>query len=559
MNDMNYKNNRKGGSGSNADRSPSSTHPIRNAGGDLRRYSRSSDAYRSLRNAPEDSPRSSRSGRRGEHAGRRGSASSRNRRDESLLTPVEDVPRYSRAQRSEEGAETAERYSSRDQQSRYKSHSKRKRLVKRICLGVAGVLVVALVACGVSVFGFMGKVSANLNDGVDDMNGALVGTGFNQPYYVLLTGTDESEAREASGNFGGVYRTDSMMVARIDPAAKKVTMISIPRDTRVDLGDEYGVQKINAAHALGGDALAVKAASQVTGFPISHYVQINFDGFKAVVDALGGITVKVPVEIDDDKAGGHLDAGKQVLNGKQALILCRSRHAYDGVGSGDLYRAANQRLVLTAIAKKLLKSDIFTMSKSVEAISDYVDTDYSAMDLLTTMLAFQGFDTSSGMYTAQFPTESQYVDNLWYEVTNDSEWSTMKSRIEQGLSPVEGDVVDSATGTVMASSGGSSDDSDDSAATTSSYSGSVSVRNGAGVDGLASKAAACITALGFTVDTGNANDQFEKTQIIYADSSNAAAAKAIKDALGVGEVQLNDGSYLMNGDFMVVIGSDYGK
>ena len=84
------------------------------------------------------------------------------------------------------------------------------------------------------------------------------------------------------------------------------------------------------------------------------------------MDALGGVEVDVPMEINDDD-GRRLrsSAGLQTLNGDQALILCRARHAYDDYGDGDRYRAANQRLVLSAIAKKVLASDPATMASTV--------------------------------------------------------------------------------------------------------------------------------------------------------------------------------------------------
>ena len=140
---------------------------------------------------------------------------------------------------------------------------------------------------------------------------------------MLLMGTDKSEDRDASGEFGDAYRSDSMMLARIDPQQKKVTLVSIERDTLVDI-DGYGINKINAAYALGGPSLAVKTVSEFAGVPISHYAEINFDGFKAVVDALGGVDVNVSIDIDDPEAGGSLSAGEQAINGDQALILCRS-------------------------------------------------------------------------------------------------------------------------------------------------------------------------------------------------------------------------------------------
>ena len=76
----------------------------------------------------------------------------------------------------------------------------------------------------------------------------------------------------------------------------------------VDMG-EYGVNKLNAAHVFGGPALSVQTVSKLAGVDISHYAEINFDGFRDIVDALGGIEVDVPMTIDDEDAGGHLDAG----------------------------------------------------------------------------------------------------------------------------------------------------------------------------------------------------------------------------------------------------------
>lgn len=171
-------------------------------------------------------------------------------------------------------------------------------------------------------------------------------------FYMLLMGTDKSAAREQSTQYAGdTFRSDSMILTRVDPQNKKVTMVSMHRDTEIEI-EGYGLQKLNASYAIGGPALAIKTVSQMAGVPISHYAEINFDGFEEVVDALGGVEVDVPMEINDDEAGGHVDAGVQTLSGEEALILCRSRHSYDEYGDGDRYRAANQRLVLGAIAQE---------------------------------------------------------------------------------------------------------------------------------------------------------------------------------------------------------------
>lgn len=175
---------------------------------------------------------------------------------------------------------------------------------------------------------------------------------------MLLVGTDKSEERVEDGSTSGTFRTDSIVLARVDPVAAKLTLVSIQRDTLVDLGS-YGQQKINAVYTYGGAPLLISAVSSLAGVKISHYAEIDFDSFTSVVDALGGIDVNVPIDIDDDLADVHLAAGEQTINGDDALGLCRARHAYDQYGAGDYYRTSNQRMVLGAILKKALSGNPF--------------------------------------------------------------------------------------------------------------------------------------------------------------------------------------------------------
>ena len=189
---------------------------------------------------------------------------------------------------------------------------------------------------------------------------------------------------------------------------------------------------------------------RLAGVPISHYAEINFDGFKDIVDALGGVEVDVPMEIDDEDAGGHLDAGLQTLSGDQALILCRSRHAYDEYGDGDSYRAANQRLVLSAIAKKILSADVATMASTVQALSQYVTTDLEISDIIGLAQTMQGLDPATDIYSAMEPTTSKYINDVWYEINNVDEWKKMMTRVNQGLPPTDEDIVDEMSNTVLA-------------------------------------------------------------------------------------------------------------
>lgn len=396
------------------------------------------------------------------------------------------------------------------------AQDRRRKKRKRIALGaLAAVLVLALGGVGMA-FAYINQIESNFSEDITpEVQEALEkpadydgGT-----FYMLLMGTDKSKEREKGEYAGDTFRSDSMILTRVDPENKKVTMVSLHRDTETEI-EGYGMQKLNASYAFGGPAGAIKAVSQMAGVPISHYAEINFDGFKDVVDALGGIEVDVPMEIDDKRAGGHVDAGKQTLNGDQALILCRARHAYDEYGDGDRYRAANQRLVLGAIAKKILSSDVATMASTIEALSQYVTTDFKIADILALANSLQGLDPSKDIYSAMEPTISEYRNETWYEQLDVEAWNTMMNRVKQGLPPTETDQVDELNGTVLASagdgSGGTSDQetgvqaADGTSTTGKTFgetrTGIVTIKNGNGVNGVGAEALERIKPLGYTAD-----------------------------------------------------------
>ena len=455
------------------------------------------------------------------------------------------------------------------------AQDRRRKKRKRIALGaLAAVLVLALGGVGMA-FAYINQIESNFSEDITpEVQEALEkpadydgGT-----FYMLLMGTDKSKEREKGEYAGDTFRSDSMILTRVDPENKKVTMVSLHRDTETEI-EGYGMQKLNAFYAFGGPAGAIKAVSQMAGVPISHYAEINFDGFKDVVDALGGIEVDVPMEIDDKRAGGHVDAGKQTLNGDQALILCRARHAYDEYGDGDRYRAANQRMVLGAIAKKILSSDVATMAATIEALSQYVTTDFKIADILALANSLQGLDPSKDIYSAMEPTISEYRNETWYEQLDVEAWNTMMNRVKQGLPPTETDQVDELNGTVLASagdgSGGTSDQetgvqaADGTSTTGKTFgetrTGIVTIKNGNGVNGVGAEALERIKPLGYTADASNANSfSYDETVVVFDTTDQRAYAEELIDALGCGRaVQNKNGEYVYEGDFLILIGSDW--
>lgn len=452
---------------------------------------------------------------------------------------------------------------------------RRKRRSRSKGLKILAIVVVCVVALGaVGAWAYLSNIEGRLNSGVDQkLRGTLTTAEAGDPFYMLLLGVDKSEERAGSAEYGqdsSNYRTDSIMLARIDPKEKQVTLVSLHRDTLVDLG-EHGQQKINAAYSLGGPSYTVQVVSQFADVPISHYAEIDFDHFEGIVNALGGIEVDVPIDIDDPYAGEPIKKGLQTLDGAQALTLCRSRHAYDAYGDGDLYRAANQRMVIAAIVKKVLASDPATMTATISSMADAVSTDLSLSDILSLANQMKGIDMDKDVYTGMEPTTSSYVNNTWYEICDTEAWKTMMTRVNQGLSPYasadEDPTGTDAGGTVNVKNDGGTDaalpdsttfDTDTAADKDGTdYSGTVEVLNGAGEEGLAGRVANSLARYGYDTSAGTARNRYDDTVVVYMNEAAKPKAETVAKVLG-GQVRVIDASagYTSDADVLVVLGTD---
>ncbi len=170
---------------------------------------------------------------------------------------------------------------------------------------------------------------------------------------ILMVGSDsrdgltaEERARLGTGSVGG-QRTDTMMILYVAPNGESA-LISLPRDSYLPIPG-HGSNKLNAAYALGGPQLLMATVEQNTGLRMDGYMEIGFDGFVEVVDALGGIDMCLDEPMQDEDSHTNLPAGCQTLNGTQALGYVRMRKADP---RGDIGRAERQRQMLAAIAKK---------------------------------------------------------------------------------------------------------------------------------------------------------------------------------------------------------------
>jgi LCP family protein required for cell wall assembly len=199
-------------------------------------------------------------------------------------------------------------------------------------------------------------------------------------------------------------RSDSIMVASMDPVSKKAHLFSILRDTYVKIPDN-GEDRINAAITTGGPNLAMKTVSDLLGIPIQYYVYTDFKGFMALVDSIGGIDFEVEKDMKwSDSEDNHLydinlKKGMQHLDGKTALQYVRFRHD----AMSDFTRTERQRNFLKAVASKLqTTSSIVKLPRILNAIDPYIETNLSINNMLK--LVSLGFEAKSdGIVSAQMP------------------------------------------------------------------------------------------------------------------------------------------------------------
>lgn len=365
------------------------------------------------------------------------------------------------------------------------------------------IIVIALVLVGgVGVaWAYINNIDNRLSQGVNsELLSTLTEAKNGEPFYMLLLGIDKDEARASGSEYGednSAYRSDSIMLARIDPGNDKVTLVSIPRDTYVDLG-KNGKAKINAAYSFGGAAYATEVVSKFAGVSISHYAEIDMDGMAAVVDAVGGVDVDLPIPVKDPNYTGlDLPAGEQHLDGTTAALLCRTRHAYDSYGGGDFYRAANQRMVIAAVAKKVLASDPVTMANTISEMANMVSTDLSVGEIVSLATQMSDLDVEKDIMSGLAPTTSVYTNDTWYEICDVDAWQTMMERVDAGESPLADGETDQTSG-VSAQLPGTETSSSSSDTSSSDSSDSSSGDGGDGGDGTGDGTSSGGTSNGYT-------------------------------------------------------------
>jgi LCP family protein required for cell wall assembly len=370
-----------------------------------------------------------------------------------------------------------------------------------------------------------------------------------KPFNLLLVGSDSrafvSNATQIKA-FGdnadaGGQRSDVTMVARFDPAAKTVTVLSIPRDLWVDIpGNDSGISGMNRINAAydGGPDLLIQTIEQNLGIPINHYVAVGFPGFSGMVNALGGVTMDFPTPVKDQYTGLNVTTtGCQVVNGTTALQLVRSRHLYyknsngywENDGLSDFSRIQRQDAFFRAVLAKInasITSPLTINSFIGAAVGNLtIDDTLGQSDLLHIADVFRGLP-SSHLVTETLPTvaytSSGGADAL--KVAQPYAQNLVNSFNAIGTAPpapVKGSKSTSTTTTT---------------APTEAHSlVGVNVLNASTLGGVAHTTATSLTAQGFhVIGIGNATTELAAdgpSEILYG-PSGLEAAHTLATALG---------------------------
>lgn len=343
----------------------------------------------------------------------------------------------------------------------------------------------------------------------------------NERINILVFGVD-SLNNEKSNN----SRSDSIMLVTIDPNKENPSIISIPRDTRVEIPGRKNFDKINHAHAYGGPELLVKTVEKLLDLDINYYVRINYNVVIDVVDALGGVEIDVPIDMRyrDPYATPPLNInikkGLQVLDGEQSVHFMRFRKGYVNQDLGRI--EAQQQFVKALIDKVLSPSTILKIPQFIDIAYSNIDTNMTKTNMVSLAAKGSTIDTQN-LNKITLEGTPKTINGISYYVVTENSISDLK---ENYLS----------------------DDKD------ATYKAEVEVLNGCGVSGIAGEYGSAVEEYGFKIYKV---DNYEKstvdTSFIEYEKPYKNEAEIIQKKLGVDKlIEKNIGE----ANIRIIVGKD---
>ncbi|MDG2982017.1 LCP family protein [Latilactobacillus curvatus] len=308
-------------------------------------------------------------------------------------------------------------------------HHKRRRkgwTVTKVVLAILGVLIIAGGAFAAKVYTDVNQTAKTVYKSKGKTQNKRkvsekVELNKKTPFSILLLGTDTGElGRTEKG------RTDTMILATVNPTTKETNMLSIARDSRVPIVGYDQTAKINAAYAYGGIPMAVNTVQAFMNVPVDYYVLMNMKGLEQLVDAVNGVTVNNKFAFDIDQY--HFDKGTIHLDGAHALYYSRMRYSDS---EGDFGRQVRQQEIIKAVLKKATSLNLVTSyNKFLQILENNMQTNLTLQDVINIQ---QNYGDSMNFKTLQLKGTGQMIDGQSFQVMNPTEVSQMSTRLRQQL------------------------------------------------------------------------------------------------------------------------------
>ncbi len=299
-----------------------------------------------------------------------------------------------------------------------RKQGKKKRRIWRYILIAFLVLIIGAVGVGVMAYRNIASTADNIHTAVetDDVRGTEVSLSDQEPFSVLLLGID---------NELDAGRSDSMIVATVNPNDGSTKMLSIPRDTRTEIIGRGTMDKINHAYAFGGVEMSINTVQNFLNIPIDYFVEINMEGIQELVDAVGGITVENNLSFS--QGGDTFAIGTLNLNGSQALNYARMRKEDP---RGDFGRQERQRQVIEAIVREMASFTTVTRFNDIlSAVEGNMRTNVTMNEIIDISMNYRS--AINEVEQMQLTGTGQTINGIWYLVPSDEDVSE-KSALLRG-------------------------------------------------------------------------------------------------------------------------------
>ncbi len=449
-------------------------------------------------------------------------------------------------------------------QKKDKKQNKKKRSIAKIILKIILLLILIAIIAYACWFAYRYYKHASSGDNIeyDPLSATALGI---DPEKLKSIGRINVLILGESGIGDGYKLTDSIMLASYNPQTQQASILSIPRDTYVGKKDKNSATanylasyKMNAVYRNGTNIEeTVQRVSDITGVDIDYYVLIDTDAVIDIVDAIGGVTFNVPIDMDYDDFNQdlhiHLKAGEQLIDGDKAEQLLRFRHNSDGTsypveyGDNDLGRMRTQREFIEETLKQLIKFENVTKVLNImDIVFNNIKTDLTMAEAKYYIPYIFKFNMAN-IETDTLPGTSEKCNDIWIYVPNKKETKNVVDNLFSDIIIED----DTSTNTITNSVVDTNND------TSTSEKIKIEILNGSSdktnLEDLKSK----LTKAGYTVSKTGSTSATTKTVIINRTRQSKITEEDIKEIIGVGTV--NSSSSNSNVDFTIIIGSDYNK